>query len=153
MSIRIVNFNNTHAPAFKALNLVWLDEHNLTETPDLEVLNDPQGTILEPGGFIFIALSGEEVIGTSALIKGDNNLMELAKMTVDPKHQGKGISKLLMEHCLVKARLLGISGLYLYSSTKLQTALKLYEKYGFRHVPLTNSPYATADVYMELPLS
>jgi putative acetyltransferase len=152
MSIRIVNFNSAHAPAFKALNLVWLDEHNLTEAPDLEVLNNPQGTILDRGGFIFIALSGEEVIGTSALIKGDNNLMELAKMTVDPRHQGKGISKLLIEHCIANARILGVSGLYLYSSTKLQTALKLYEKYGFQHVPLTNSPYLTADVYMELAL-
>jgi putative acetyltransferase len=151
--IRIVPFNSTHAQAFKSLNLVWLDEHNLTEAPDLEVLNDPQATILNQGGFIFVALSENKVIGTAALIRGEDNLMELAKMTVDPVHQGKGISKLLMDTCIAKAKSLNVAGLYLYSSTKLRTALKLYEKYGFTHMPLIDSPYATADVYMKLSLS
>jgi putative acetyltransferase len=150
---RIVPFTDAHAHAFKALNLLWLDEHNLTEVADLKVLNDPQGTILDQGGFIFVALSENKVIGTVALIRGNDNLMELAKMTVDPMHQGKGISKLLIDTCIAKARSLNIAGLYLYSSTKLQTALKLYEKYGFAHMPLTDSPYATADVYMKLSLS
>jgi putative acetyltransferase len=151
--IRIVPFDDSHARDFKTLNLVWLDEHNLTEAPDLEVLNDPQGTILNQGGFIFVALSEDKVIGTAALIRGDDNLMELAKMTVDPIYQGKGISKLLMDTCIAKAKSLNVAGLYLYSSTKLQTALKLYQKYGFAHVPLIDSPYATADVYMKLSLS
>lgn len=150
--IRIIDFKETHAQVFKALNLVWLDEHALTEAPDLEALNHPQATILDQGGFIFLAVLGETVIGTAALIQSDNNRMELAKMTVDPTHQGKGISKLLMEHCISKAKSLGVSSLYLYSSTKLQTALKLYEKYGFKHLPIPDSKYATADVYMELSL-
>jgi hypothetical protein len=35
----------------------------------------------------------------------------------------------------------------------LTTALRLYEKMGFVHMPLPASlPYATADVYMELEL-
>ncbi len=150
--IQIVDFHKEHADDFKSLNLVWLDEHALTEAPDLEVLNDPQGTIINEGGFIFIALSGEKVIGTAALIKSENNLMELAKMSIHKEHQGKGISKLLMDRCIDTARIHGASGLYLYSSTKLKAALSLYEKYGFKHVPLINSKYLTADVYMHLSL-
>jgi GNAT superfamily N-acetyltransferase len=150
--IEIVPFEMKYAEDFRSLNLVWLNENDLTEAPDLEVLNDPQGKIIDEGGFIFIALSGEKVIGTAALIKSANNLMELAKMSIRKDYQGKGISKLLMERCLVAARVQGISGLYLYSSTKLKAALCLYEKYGFKNVPLTDSKYLTADVYMQLSL-
>lgn len=35
---------------------------------------------------------------------------------------------------------------------RLETALKLYEKYGFRHVEVTGAPFETADVKMELIL-
>jgi putative acetyltransferase len=150
--IKIVHFQKKHADDFRSLNLVWLDEHDLTEAPDLEMLNDPQGKIIDEGGFIFIALSGEKVIGTAALIKSKNNLMELAKMSIQKDYQGKGISKLLMDRCIDTARRQGTSGLYLYSSTKLKAALSLYEKYGFKHVPLINSKYLTADVYLQLSL-
>jgi hypothetical protein len=34
----------------------------------------------------------------------------------------------------------------------LKTALALYEKYGFQHVAVEDSPFATADVKMELVL-
>jgi len=152
LEIEIVAFQKKHADDFKSLNLVWLDEHKLTEAPDLEMLNDPQGKIIDEGGFIFIALSGEKVIGTAALIKSKHNLMELAKMSIHKDYQGKGISKLLMDRCIHTARIQGASGLYLYSSTKLKTALSLYEKYGFKHLPLLNSKYLTADVYMQLSL-
>ena len=41
----------------------------------------------------------------------------------------------------------------LVSSSKLQAALRLYERMGFRREPLpAHLPYATADIYMELPL-
>jgi GNAT superfamily N-acetyltransferase len=150
--IKIADFQKKYADDFRSLNLVWLDAHDLTEAPDLEMLNDPQGKIIDEGGFIFIALSGEKVIGTAALIKSKNNLMELAKMSIHKDYQGKGISKLLMDRCIDTARRQGTSGLYLYSSTKLKAALSLYEKYGFKHVPLTNSKYLTADVYMQLSL-
>jgi N-acetylglutamate synthase-like GNAT family acetyltransferase len=92
------------------------------------------------------------VIGTAALIKSKHNWMELAKMSIHKDYQGKGISKLLMDRCIDTAKIQGVSGLYLYSSTKLKTALSLYEKYGFKHVPLLNSKYLTADVYMQLSL-
>jgi len=151
--IQIVDFHKKHADDFKALNLVWLDEHGLTEEPDLEVLNDPQGKIIDQGGCIFIALSGEKAIGTAALIKSKNNLMELAKMSIHKDYQGKGLSKLLMDRCINAARIRGASGLYLYSSTKLKAALRLYEKYGFKHVPTIDSKYLTADVYMQLSLA
>lgn len=54
--IQISEYSDQYQQDFKSLNLEWLDKYNLTESHDLEVLNDPQGTILDKGGFIWLAL-------------------------------------------------------------------------------------------------
>jgi GNAT superfamily N-acetyltransferase len=149
--IEIVDYRNEHAADFRKINLEWLDLHGLTEPADLEVLDQPS-LIFDHGGHIFIALERGHVIGTSALMRHGESEFELAKMSVAPELRGKGISKLLMDACLAKARSYGATKVILFSSTKLTAALKLYERYGFRHVPLEDSPFLTADVKMELML-
>jgi putative acetyltransferase len=83
-------------------------------------------------------------------MKEEDGVYELAKMSVTKKWQGKGISKLLLETCLDKAKELGAVKLSLFSNHQLHTALRLYEKYGFRNIELIDSPFETADVKMEL---
>ena len=150
MEIIIVSYSSEHHAAFKKLNLEWLDKYNLTESHDLMVLNDPKGTILDRGGFIWLAKTGDEIIGSAALMNEGHGIFELAKMSVTPAWQGKGISKILIETCLKKAKEIGVKKLTLFSNHQLQTALKLYEKYGFKNVDVKDSPFETADVKMEL---
>ena len=147
--IDIIEYQDQYASAFKKINLEWLDKYNLTEEADLLVLNKPRETILEPGGAIFLARTKEEIIGSAALIIGHDGLYELAKMTVVPSWQGRGISKLLLERCLERARFLGARKIVLFSHHKLEAALQLYTNYGFVHVAVTDSPFATADIKME----
>ena len=73
-------------------------------------------------------------------------------MAVEPSYRGKGISKLLLDKCLDEAGKRKAEKIFLYSNSQLTTALKLYEKYGFRHVDVTDAPFLTADVKMELHL-
>lgn len=150
--ITIIPYEEKYHSEFRQLNLEWLDQYNLTESHDLMVLNDPNGTILNNGGFIWLAKDQDEIAGTIALINEGNGIFELAKMTVAKKWQGRGISKLLMETCLNKARAIGAKKISLFSNHQLHVALKLYEKYGFRHVEVVNTPFLTADVKMELSL-
>ena len=151
-AVKIVEYSNQYQDDFRSLNLEWLDKYNLTEEADLMVLNDPQGTILDKGGFIWLAMAENKVIGSSALIKEHEGEYELAKMAVTAEYRGKGISKMLIETCLAKAKEIGAKKLLLFSNHQLQTALKLYEKYGFYHVAVEDSPFETADVKMELVL-
>lgn len=151
--IELITYESKYQPEFKRLNLEWLDKYNLTESHDLEVLNDPEGTVIARGGCIFLAKEGEEIIGTAGLWKESEEEYELVKMTVAPAYRGKGISKLLLERCLSAARELGAEKIILYSNSQLKTALGLYEKYGFHHVPVTGAPFLTADVKMELSLA
>jgi ribosomal protein S18 acetylase RimI-like enzyme len=150
--IEIIEYSNTYKEDFKKLNLEWLDKYNLTESHDLMVLDDPEGTIIKRGGFIWLAKAGDQIVGSAALMNEGHGIYELAKMSVKENWRGKGIGKLLIQTCLNKAKEIGAAKLSLFSNHQLQTALGLYEKYGFKHVEVVNSPFETADVKMELDL-
>lgn len=151
--ISIIDYEKKYQPDFKKLNLEWLDKYNLTESHDLMILDDPEGTVIRPGGFIWLAKAGDEIAGTAALMNEGHGIYELAKMSVTEKYQGKGIAKLLIEKCIAKAKEIGAIKLLLFSNHQLQAALKMYEQYGFKHVEVANSPFETADVKMELDLA
>ena len=68
--IDIIEYQDQYAGDFKRINLEWLDKFNLTEDPDLLMLNRPRETILKPGGAIFLAKTKDEIIGSAALISG-----------------------------------------------------------------------------------
>ena len=148
--INIIEYEEKHHEDFRRLNLEWLEKYDLAESHDLEILDDPKGTILDRGGVIYMAQADQELVGSAALMKEDEGIYELAKMAVTGNWQGKGISKLLIEKCLDTARIWNARKLTLYSNSQLQTALRLYKKYGFYHVSAKNSPFVTADVRMEL---
>ena len=150
--VEIVDYSGEYANDFRELNLEWLDKYNLTESHDLEVINHPKETILDGGGHIFLARKGDKIVGTAGIANEGDSIFELVKMTVAPAFRGQGISKMLIEKCLDKAKELKAKKIFLYSNSQLQTAIALYKKYGFVHVDASNSPLLSADVKMELAL-
>jgi GNAT superfamily N-acetyltransferase len=152
MDIRIIPYRDEYRTVFKELNLEWLDYYNLTEGHDLKILNDPRGTIIDKGGYIWVAQADGKIVGSAGLAKEEEGVYELVKMAVTERYRGHGISRLLIERCLYKAREIGARKVTLYSNHQLERAIGLYEKYGFYHVELVNSPLETADIRMELVL-
>jgi ribosomal protein S18 acetylase RimI-like enzyme len=148
--IEIIEYESKYQPDFKRLNLEWLDKYNLTESHDLEILDDPKGSVLARGGCIFLAMDVEKVIGTAGLWKENEWGYELIKMAVDTEYRGQGISKILLDRCLQEAKERKATKVFLFSNSQLKTALKLYEKYGFIYVDVTDAPFLTADIKMEL---
>lgn len=150
--IEIIDYCDGYAEDFRLLNLEWLEKYNLTESHDLEIINHPREAILESGGCIYLAKAGDKIVGTAGLFNEGNGVYELVKMAVAPAFQGQGISKLLIEKCLNKAKELGAKKVFLYSNSQLSRAITLYKKYGFQHIDASNAPLLTADVKMELSL-
>lgn len=148
--IEIIPYEDRYHQQFREINLAWLDKYHLTESHDLMVLDNPRGTIIDQGGYIWLVRNDDEIIGSAALVNEGHGVYELAKMTVSEKWQGKGISKMLMDVCLGKARECEAKKVILYSNHQLKTALSLYEKYGFRNIEVKDAPFLTADVKMEL---
>ena len=151
-SVEIIDYADSYESDFRRVNLEWLDQFSLKEELDVITLNHPREKILTPGGAIFLARAGDKIVGSAALIREHPGVYELAKMAVIPAWQGKGISNLLMEKCLRKATELGALRIILYSHTSLGKAIGLYRKYGFEHVEVKDSPFATANVKMVLEL-
>lgn len=151
--ISVIEFELKYANDFKRLNLEWLNKFGLTEAADLLMLDNPQKEIIDPGGCIFLAKLDEMIVGSAALRKETFDQYELAKMSVADAFKGKGISKLLIEACLERAKKAGAERIYLSSNSQLTTALNLYQKYGFKYITVKDSHYSTADVMMELIIS
>jgi ribosomal protein S18 acetylase RimI-like enzyme len=73
-------------------------------------------------------------------------------MAVAPEHRGKKFGNMLLEKCIAKAKEVRAEKLILFSNSHLQTAINLYEKFGFQHVAVVDAPFETADIKMELNL-
>jgi ribosomal protein S18 acetylase RimI-like enzyme len=150
-SIQIVGYRDEYVAAFARLNREWLEQYALLEECDRKHLEHPRETILATGGEIFFALREGNVVGTCATIVRDGETVELAKLAVDPAARGHGIGQKLTEAAIAWSRRRGARSIVLVSSSKLQAALRLYQRLGFQHRPLPPNPgYASADVFMEL---
>lgn len=150
--VSIILYAPEYQPDFKRLNVAWISELFTIEQHDLEQLDHPEDHILPNGGQILLAQSGGEIVGTAALIATGNETFELAKMSVAPAFQGRGIGKLLAVAAIDNARQAGARLVWLESNRKATAALELYRRVGFVEVPLKPSPYTRADVCMELAL-
>ena len=151
MSLQIIPFNTKYIRYFRDLNLAWLEKYFYVEPKDKELLENCKKSIIDRGGHIFFSEYEGQIVGCFSFIKLDDTVYELGKMAVDPNYQGLKIGQKLMSYAVDFAKKKNWKKLVLYSSTKLPTALYIYEKYGFRHVELEKDlPYARSDVKMEL---
>jgi len=148
--ITLCNYNQQYAKDFKRLNLEWIEKYFVVEEHDLEQLSNPEENIIDKGGEILFAVYEKEVVGVCAVIKTGADEFELAKMAVSPHFQGKKIGYKLGEHAIETAKLLGAKRIWLESNRILAPAINLYIKLGFKEIPITATPYARADIRMEL---
>lgn len=144
------NFKEEYTKDFKQLNLEWIEKYFVVEEHDLEQLSHPEEHIINTGGDIFFALYNDEVAGVCALIKTGDEEFELAKMAVSPNFQGKQIGYKLGMHTIEMGKQMGAKRIWLESNRRLAPALNLYRKLGFKEIPITFTPYARADIRMEL---
>jgi ribosomal protein S18 acetylase RimI-like enzyme len=150
--IAIVDYEDQYQKDFQRLNLEWLEKFNLVESHDLEVLNQPREIVINRGGFIFLLKDNDAIVGSAGIYKVNDEEFELIKMYVAPEYRGKKYGEMLLQHCLAKVKETNASKIILYSNSRLQTAIRMYEKFGFKHVDVINAPFETADIKMELVL-
>lgn len=152
--MNIIAYHKEFAAAFKDLNIEWLETFFYVEPYDLEVLSNPDKYIITKGGHIFFCIDGNTVYGTVALMPVKTGVFELTKMAVLPVARGKGIGQQLMNHCIQFAKDNQIKKLILYSNTKLENAIYIYRKWGFKEIELeSSSSYERANIKMEIRIS
>ncbi len=153
MTIR--EFQPGDEAAFRDLNTEWITKHFQLESKDVASFADPSATILHKGGKIYLAEQDGTPVGCVALLLRQPGEYEVGKMAVTAALQGTGLGRRLMNHIIEQARVLGADRLYLETNDTLLPAVTLYRSVGFQDVPaerVVPSPYARANVYLELPL-
>ena len=154
-NLTIREFQSGDETSFRKLNEEWITRYFRIEPKDEEALLDPQSSILASGGRIFFAVSEGQCIACCALVARGADEFEVAKMAVAPDHRGNGVGRKLLEAVIAAARASGTRRLYLETNRVLAPAIRLYQSIGFQHIPpsrVVPSPYARADIYMELTL-
>ncbi len=151
--LTIIPFEPSLSNHFRDLNILWLEEYFYVEAKDKLLLENAEKEIIDNGGAIFFGLIDQTVVGCFAIIKNSNGTIELGKMAVDPRYQGKNIGQQLLDHAILYCKKMGYKELFLYSHTKLAAAIHIYKKKGFREVSLeASSPYLRSDIKMVLCL-
>lgn len=154
--IRVRLFEPQDGPAFKALNLAWIEQLFDVEPSDVAQLDDPQTNIIDKGGCVLIATLEGEPVGTAGLLPHGPDTLELVKISAREDLRGHGIGKALMTASIAAARDMGASRIWLESNRKLGAALGLYRAAGFRELAadeITPTPYSRCDIQMVLELA
>ncbi|CAM3367304.1 GNAT family N-acetyltransferase [Zobellia roscoffensis] len=153
MSIKIIPFKPTHAPIFKELNHKWIEQYFSVEPMDIYLLENCKEHIIDKGGYIFFAKKEDTITGCFALLPVNNTTFELGKMAVSSEFQGLKIGQKMLSFAIEFAKEKALETLILYSSTKLDNALHIYKKFGFKEVPIEKHvEYARSDIKMQLTL-
>jgi len=159
---RIVPYRDEHQPHFARLNLEWLEGHSLLEAADLPHLSDPRGSFIDTGGEVLIMLLGDDVVGTAApkpvYDEIGEGAWELCKLAVDRQARGQGLGEQLVRSVIEAARERGAARLTLSSSSKLESALRLYRRMGFTAIAegaaaAAMSGYASCDVILAMDIA
>lgn len=151
--LKLLDFTDDRAAAFHDINAEWIQTMFALEPTDREVLENPRARIIEPGGdILFVEADGLGLIGTCALQKTGPAQFELTKMGVLESARGLGAGAFLLQAMIARAEALGCEKLYLLTSSKCATAIRLYERAGFEHDPEImrdfGARYARCDVAM-----
>lgn len=105
------------------------------------------------GSFYFVAEENGIVLGGGGIYPTEGlpeKTCELVKMYLHKDARGKGLGRLLIQHCLDWAKQNAYEQVYLETMPELRQALKVYELFGFHYLdgPMGNSGHFGCDRWM-----
>lgn len=149
--LEIILYEEQYQKEFKEINLHWLCKFELYEEADNALLDYPEQYI-KNGATIFLARLKNSIVGTICINPINTTSTEILKFAVLDGYKGLGIGKKLMNYGIQLCQQNKVERIILESSSKLEIALKMYEKLGFQHIEIKDTHFVTADIKMELKL-
>lgn len=147
--MRIAEYEKKYKKDFIELNTRWVERFFKMEQEDREILYHAED-FLEKGGMIFFAVEGKRVLATCMAFPVEDTIWEICKLAANEKDQGRGAGTAVFRACINYAERHGAKKITLISNHILKPALHIYEKMGFRRVPLSRgNEYKRADVQYE----
>jgi len=144
MTVDIVPFADAHRRGVRDLIVpIQREEFGIDITyEDQPDLRDVDGFYRKGRGEFWVALDGDKVVGSIALVDIGNGQAALRKMFVKTSHRGagQGVARSLLERLLQHARDHRLREIYLGTTSKFLAAHRFYEKMGFALVDETDLP-------------
>lgn len=144
--IEITSFTPQHADGVVSLILPIQQQEfripiTLAAQPDL---NDIPNFYQRDCGNFWVALDGQEVVGTISLIDIGNGQAALRKMFVAATHRGAahGVAQRLLHTLLAWSGERCVREIFLGTTAKYLAAHRFYEKNGFREIAKADLPEA-----------
>lgn len=102
-------------------------------------LIDIEGNYSDRGGAFDILEDGVgRILGTCGLYRIDHETIELRKMYFVPEIRGLGIGWLILSRAVDRARDMGYRTMVLETTTVLEQAIRLYQRFGFVRIGTTH---------------
>lgn len=104
---------------------------------------DPNGLDYEIGHFgenyvgsvaQLVASLGSRIVGSIILKRHRQNDGKISGFYVDSKYRGQGAGHLLLTEAVNRAKLSGLGGVYLDTLDKMDVAVTLYQKFGWKQI-------------------
>ena len=146
MEFRIEEYNDLYKQQVIDLIVnIQRNEFQVAITPEEQPdLQDIPGFYQTGKGNFWLAITGNTVVGTIALLDIGNYQGALRKMFVNKDYRGRehGVGQALLDTLLEWTKQNGVSEIYLGTTEKFVGAHKFYEKNGFRQVDVGSLPVA-----------
>ena len=133
--MKIMEYQEGYKPDFIKLNLDWVQRYFVPEQADYDVLNNVD-ELLGKGSMIYFAVEDGKVLATCMAMPLTDDVWEICKLAAAGQYTGKGAGSAVFKASMDYAIAHGAKKLTLISNRKLKPALHIYEKFGFREVPL-----------------
>lgn len=152
--MEIVEYQKKYEKDFIELNTAWVERFFTVEQADRDVLEYVED-LLKAGAMVYFALEEGHVLATCMAMPLGGDVWEICKLAAAGQYTGKGAGSAVFKACMEYAIAQGAKKLTLISNRRLKPALHIYEKHGFREVPLNKAYWGfdRADIEFEYVVS
>lgn len=148
--MEIIEYTEKYKQDFIDLNIAWIDRFFTPEQADYDILNHVD-SLLDSGNMIYFAVEDGRVLATCMAMPLGNDVWELCKLAANGQYTGTGAGSAVFKASMDYAVSHGAKKITLISNSRLKPALHIYQKFGFREVPLNKAywGYERADIEFE----
>lgn len=147
--MQIVEYQSKYRDDFIRLNKAWIEKYFTMEQDDYDILYHFE-YLLKKGAMIFFAVEDETVLSTAMAAPISEGEWEICKLATDERQQRHGAGSAVFRACMDYALERGAKRLVIISNRLLKPALHIYEKFGFREIPVDcTHNYQRADIQFE----